>query len=46
MNKLNEAALKHYLVQTTDMRRCPKSDCDYSGTVVIDQNTNKINCYE
>lgn len=45
MNKLNDAALNHYLVQATDVRKCPNSDCSYSGIVVFSNNENDfIDC--
>ena len=36
--------LRHYIINSEDIRTCPKPDCGYAGTVLIDEATERIEC--
>ena len=38
--------MKHYTVNTEDIRTCPNQGCDYAGIVVVDPASNRIECNE
>ena len=44
IEELSELQLRHYLIHRDDVRSCPNNACHYSGTVVIDADTDQIEC--
>ena len=44
INDLNELQFKHYLAHCEDVRKCPKVECGYAGTVEINKDTDRIEC--
>ena len=41
-----EAALKHYANNTADIRKCPNSDCTYSGIIPLKHCREELQCPE
>lgn len=43
-HELSNISLRHYLVNNTDVRSCPRQECGYAGLVEVDRDTEIIEC--
>jgi len=44
IDTLEKLMLKHYLVNASDVRSCPKKDCTYSGFIMEGYCSEEIQC--
>ena len=46
VEELNGLLLRHYMINTDDLRSCPDSKCSYAGSIVPDNYTGRLECVE